>query len=139
MTRTGTEYHRESAADLMASNSQRGLQALRVMEEISKVLAPTATLDLEQLRYRGYTLEQQLLRPTKDSPRSLLQEARLCILVDGRESASAFTTYVDELFAAGADMLQLRDKQLPDRELLARSVVLAQAARRKPKLCSLLF
>ena len=59
----------------------------------------------------------------------LLQDARLYVLLDGRDSSASFVKLVQDLVDAGVDVLQLRDKQLPDRELVARARVLRQLTR----------
>jgi len=46
---------------------------------------------------------------------------RLCVLVTGRLSPLPFETLVGEVAAGGADCIQLREKGLPDRELLERA------------------
>jgi thiamine-phosphate pyrophosphorylase len=123
-----TEYLRASAEDLLATNSQRGLQALRVLEEAAKILNPAVAATIEQLRYRAYDLEKQLLTPSRMRRYELLKDARLCVLLRGLESQGAFEAYADRLFRAGADMIQLRDKNLNDRELLKRARALTKVA-----------
>ena len=46
----------------------------------------------------------------------LLRDARLYVLVDGRDSPGSFVRLVRGLVEAGVDVLQLRDKQLSDRD-----------------------
>jgi thiamine-phosphate pyrophosphorylase len=46
---------------------------------------------------------------------------RLCVLIDGRSSEGEFEALVKQLVASGVDAIQLRDKQLSDRELIARA------------------
>ncbi len=54
----------------------------------------------------------------------LLQDAQLYVLLDGRDSSASFVQLVQALVDAGADVLQLRDKRLPDRDLVERARVL---------------
>jgi hypothetical protein len=56
----------------------------------------------------------------------LLQDARLYVLLDGRASPDSFAQLVQALVEAGVDVLQLRDKRLPDRDLVERARVLRQ-------------
>ncbi|MCU0979957.1 MAG: thiamine phosphate synthase [Pirellulaceae bacterium] len=56
----------------------------------------------------------------------LLQDARLYVLLDGRDSPDSFAQLVQVLVEAGVDVLQLRDKRLPDRDLVERARVLRQ-------------
>lgn len=61
--------------------------------------------------------------------RDLLTEARLYVLVNGGESPDRFACLVRGLVEAGVHVLQLRDKHLPDRELVARARLLRQLTR----------
>ena len=54
------------------------------------------------------------------SARDRLAAARLCVLVAGGPDAAEFERLVSGLFAAGVQMVQLRDKQLADEALLDR-------------------
>ncbi len=48
--------------DLMAANLKRAQEAARVLEEISKVLAPSQASELQRLRFRLYELEKRSVR-----------------------------------------------------------------------------
>jgi thiamine-phosphate pyrophosphorylase len=94
-------------------------QSLRSLEEIAKLTDAAVAARFERLRYESYTLEKAI-DVTRTSI-ELLRLARLYVLVDGRSSEEEFRTLVSTLVAAGVDILQLRDKQLGDRELVARA------------------
>lgn len=64
------------------------------------------------------------------SRRERLANARLCVLVDGMDSAAACARQVASLAAAGAGLIQLRDKSLDDAALLERAIAAVAAARR---------
>lgn len=59
-------------------------------------------------------------------PAELLRDARLYVLLDGRDSTDSLVRLAQSLVDAGVDVLQLRDKQLADRELVGRARVLRQ-------------
>jgi len=61
--------------------------------------------------------------------RHLLHEAQLYVLVDGCESPERLAGLVRDLVEAGVHVLQLRDKQLTDRELVARARLLRELTR----------
>ena len=61
--------------------------------------------------------------------RDLLLEARLYVLVDGCQSPDRFVCLARSLVQAGVHVLQLRDKQLCDRELVERARLLRQLTR----------
>lgn len=49
--------------DLAAANSQRVQEALRVLEEFSRIGSPRRAEELGRLRFRVYSLEKDLLSP----------------------------------------------------------------------------
>jgi thiamine-phosphate pyrophosphorylase len=122
-----SEQSRAGTTEVVRASFQRALQALRSLEEYSKTVAPDAAAVLEQLRYRAYTLER-VVGITSDSL-ARLADARLYVLLDGRASNSDFGTLAESLVLAGVSMIQLRDKRLSDRELLARARRLVEIAR----------
>jgi thiamine-phosphate pyrophosphorylase len=124
---TPAELVRPDMASIVAANFSRLQESLRTLEEYAKTLDPDAARRLEQLRYRAYTLQRALDITRRASER--LAAARLCVLVDGRPSVVEFRRLVESLVAAGVHMIQLRDKSLADRELVARARLLRELAR----------
>jgi thiamine-phosphate pyrophosphorylase len=116
---TPAEQTRASLESIVAASFNRVQQSLRSLEEMAKLVDSSAAARIEQLRYQTYTLERavDITRTSLDR----LADARLYVLVDGRESASDFRSFAETLDKAGVDVLQLRDKQLSDRELLGRA------------------
>jgi thiamine-phosphate pyrophosphorylase len=104
---------------VVAASFKRVQQALRSLEEYAKVADLKAAAAIEPLRYQAYTLERAV-GITADS-RQRLADARLYVLLDGREDEVAFARIAESLVAAGVHVLQLRDKRLGDRELIARA------------------
>ncbi|MEX2175174.1 MAG: thiamine phosphate synthase [Pirellulaceae bacterium] len=119
---TVQEGRRESLGQLLAANWQRVEQALRVLEEYSKLLAPAVGATIEALRYRAYTLAKAGTISADSQHR--LEHARLYVLLDGGSSEQEFAERARALVAAGVHVIQLRAKTLADRELLARARVL---------------
>jgi thiamine-phosphate pyrophosphorylase len=68
------------------------------------------------------------------SPRSLLAAARLYLCTDSRASTGDFAEFVDTVYAAGVDIVQLREKGLEAGEEIALLEVVAAAAQRHGKL-----
>lgn len=116
---TPSESSRSDLAAVVAASFKRVQQSLRSLEECSKLLDASLSTVFESLRYRCYTLEKAA-DLTAESLRRL-DRTRLYLLIDGRASAADFTAFVRSLVTAGADAIQLRDKRLPERELLARA------------------
>lgn len=119
---TVAEGARSDAWIVCVASLERLKQSLRSLEEYSKVESATAATQFEALRYRLYTLEAAVGRICDSLDR--LADVRLYVLVDGRASAQEFEKLVRELLAASVDAIQLRDKQLSDRELIARAELL---------------
>jgi thiamine-phosphate pyrophosphorylase len=118
---------RADATAVVAANFKRVEQALRTLEEYGKLIDASLGADFERLRYRVYTLERavDLTRTSIDR----LGDARLYVLLDGRESLDAFTSLAAALVAAEVHIVQLRDKRLTDRELAARARRLRELTR----------
>lgn len=132
---TPSEHQRADLDDLLRANLARVQQGLRTLEEYAKVpLAPLVldaegmSTELEALRYRSYTLAaaMEVLRSSHDR----LQSVRLMVLIEGQAEPKLFQQLVVSLFAAGVPAIQLRDKQLPDRQLLDRAHSLVALARK---------
>ncbi|MGD9720272.1 MAG: thiamine phosphate synthase [Pirellulales bacterium] len=122
-----SEQARASIVEVALASLKRVQQALRSLEEFSKVIGGDAGPRLEQLRYRTYTLERAAVL-TGDSLERLA-DCRLYVLADGCESAAAFQRLVESLVAAGVGAIQLRDKRLADRELVDRARMLVRLTR----------
>ena len=125
---TPAEQQRTDSWDVCCASVERVKQSLRSLEEYAKVAAPDAAAAFESLRYRLYTLEAALGRTIDAIER--LADVRLCVLVDGRSSDGEFAALVEQLVSAGVEAIQLRDKQLSDRDLIARARCLCKIANR---------
>lgn len=130
---TDAEQQRQGVADVVIAAGKRLSEALRCLAEYGKTLGPGAerfTAAIESLRYSGYAIESALHhRLGAGRPR----QWRLCVLIT--ESLCAHHGWLDVAKAsldAGADCLQLREKELNDTELFDRAsqlVALAAQAR----------
>jgi thiamine-phosphate pyrophosphorylase len=121
------EKRRNDAWDVCAASFKRTEQSLRSLEEYGKLVNAEFAGRIESLRYRVYTLEKAI--DIGRSSRGRLAEVWLCVLVDGRKSASQFDELVRALVKAGVGLIQLRDKSLDDRELADRARQLVQLTR----------
>lgn len=130
---TPAEAQRLDSWDVCQASCERVKQSLRSLEEFGKAISPAMSGDIEQLRYRWYTLERTL--SMLHTSRSRLSATKLCVLIDGLETTEAFASLAHQLIEAGVDMLQLRDKGLPDRELVERGRTLQKIVREAPQPC----
>jgi thiamine-phosphate pyrophosphorylase len=124
---TPSEQSRSDLSAVCAANLQRTLEALRSIEEFSKLIDSAPAEEAKQLRYVVYRLARAI--GVQEESRRRLATTRLYVLADGGETPEAFTAYVRLLIAAGADAIQLRDKELTDRELVERGRRLVAATR----------
>lgn len=118
------EYERANLYQVALASQKRVEQALRCIEEYSKTLQPDIARRVEQIRYRLYSVGKAIC--TVAASQSSLTDRRLYVLLDGCESEAAFSELACEICATGADIIQLRDKQLSDRELVARGRLLRE-------------
>jgi thiamine-phosphate pyrophosphorylase len=116
---TPSEHRRSDLGGVLAANFSRLQEALRSLEEYGKLVDPALGARLEGLRYRTYTLHRgvEITRASVDR----LGQARLYVLIDGRDSPETFERLAGGLIEAGVDVIQLRDKRLSDRDLLGRA------------------
>ncbi len=114
---TGTEYERASPAHVAQVNLKRLQESLRSLEEFGKVFSAELGRELESLRYRAYTLERTVSLGT--AGRERLRNVRLYVLLTRSQCPAALDWTIREAAAGGVDVFQLREKTLPDRELLA--------------------
>ncbi len=124
---TASEGRRGDAWDVCAASFQRTEQSLRSLEEYGKLIHAEFAAQCEAIRYRLYTLEKAV--DISRVSRGRLDGVRLCVLVDGHDSAADFERLVRELVEGGVGMIQLRDKHLDDRKLVARARQLRERTR----------
>lgn len=116
---TSDEYKRSQFNDIVDANLARVNQALRALEEYAKAVCPELPAKLEATRYKFYDLEKSVKRAfyahTKMGDKSIY------VLTGGCRTDEEFKKRVLALCDAGADLIQLRDKDLDDVELLERA------------------
>ncbi|HEX3152274.1 MAG TPA: thiamine phosphate synthase [Gemmataceae bacterium] len=113
------EMTRHSPADVARINLKRLQEALRSLEEYGKVLQPQLVPGLEAIRYRSYTVERIVGIGT--DARSQLENAKVYVLLSGSGCLAAVDWTIREAADGGADIFQLREKSLNDRELIERA------------------
>lgn len=127
-----SEQVRENPRAVLAANFRRITEALRSLEEYAKLLDVWLAGQFEALRYDVYTLEKLTLVAVAAG--GALGDARLCLLVGGLPTLGDLTWIVGEALEGGVQVVQLREKNLPDREVLRRArevrILTAQARAR---------
>lgn len=124
---TAAEAVRLAPEDVLTANFKRLQESLRSLEEYGKLFGGELAARVEQLRYRTYTLHRAaaITRTSLDR----LADVRLYVLLDGCDSTEEFEHLACMLIQNGVDAIQLRDKNLDDRTLLARARRLRELTR----------
>ncbi len=130
---TDGEKTRWSSLEVVQASLKRLQEALRSLEEYGKVPVsgggPDLGARLEQLRYRSYTLEREIVLGT--TARQRLAQARLYVLLTGQQCTHSLERTIKEAAAGGAAVIQLREKELCDRELFQRARQVRQWTRKE--------
>jgi thiamine-phosphate pyrophosphorylase len=125
---TQSEHERGSLTAVARANWKRLQEALRSLEEFGKLHGDDLGRALEQLRYRSYTLERALLLGA--AARERLADASLYVLLSASGCSGSLEWTIAEAAAGGAQIIQLREKDLNDRDLLERATLVRQWTRR---------
>ncbi len=116
---TAAEQNRSDLADVVTAAGKRLGEAIRSLEEYAKTFSPNAAAQLEAIRYRFYTVEQQLARTLR--PVGRFAAVRLYVLITGSACRHSWEETAEQAIAGGADALQLREKSMDGGELLDRA------------------
>ncbi|HMO37375.1 MAG TPA: thiamine phosphate synthase, partial [Gemmatales bacterium] len=130
---TEPERHRHSLQAVMIANAQRLQESLRTLEEYGKVHSSSLGAQLEKIRYQSYTLEKIMF--SQDVAIQQLRHAKLYLLVSKSTSAASLEWTIHEAVAGGVSVVQLREKNKSDRELLR----IAKEVRSITRECKVLF
>ncbi len=127
-TITTTEEARRLSTDAVAKAALGRLtEALRCIEEYGKMVSPTDAADVEQIRYGCYTLGQRLFERHELLQR--IRTARLHVLLTASLCRHEWQRTAIATLRGGADVIQLREKELSDNELLERANWLREQTR----------
>ena len=125
---TPGEQTRASLRTVVVAAGKRLEESLRSLEECVKTVDPKVALRIESLRYRSYDLERRMTLAMGAAREgftgwrlSVILSAALCTHHPWQEVAR-------RAIEAGADCVQLREKNVNDREMLARIRALVEIA-----------
>lgn len=121
------------APGLGLRNIERAREALRALEEASRVLFPGVATGFEELRYRLYSIERVLAALAEGdgtAPSSRLEGVRLCVIASSSLSSKPLEEVVEGAIRAGAGMVQLREKGGGDAEVLRRALAIRELTAR---------
>jgi len=117
--RAPAEQSRADPEGVVRAAAGRCTEALRSLEEFAKCIDVAAAEDFAAMRYEVYAVEQALL--VGAARRLRIRAARVQVLLTGSLCRGDWRTVARQVLQAGADVLQLREKSMPDRELLDRA------------------
>lgn len=121
---TASESQRDNGRAIALASLGRLTQALRCLEEYSKLLDTSLAADFERLRYLVYDFDSAVQNVVESQSRFV--SAQLYVLVDAAEDEATFVRKARATIDGGADVLQLRDKAVGDRQLLERASLLRE-------------
>jgi len=104
----------QGIAGTIKANFSRAQQGLRTIEEFSKLIDIDVAKKIEQIRYRCYSLEKSF-NATLSGRRELV-DASLYVLINAQ---GEWESRVKAMVEAGVDLVQLRDKDRTDREIVS--------------------
>lgn len=126
---TDSERSRQSVEDVVTAAFKRLSEALRVLEEYGKTVDSQFAAAMEQLRYRIYDLEKRVrFEPWR---RFRFAAVRLYVLITESLCHGRWIDVAEAAIDGGAQCLQLREKTLPDGELIRRAESLRTLTRRQ--------
>ena len=138
---TANEQRRANLKDIITANCRRMQEAIRSLEEFGKLIDSQFSASCKQLRYQTYQAEQMLesrmTLPESNSKTALpttsrrrtqrqqrLQSSLLYVLMTEQFCNQPWKQTAEGVLAAGADILQLREKTLAAPELRRRAAYL---------------
>ncbi len=130
---TAAELSRETPRDVAVAACKRLSEALRTMAEYGKTLDAALADALERLRYRGYELERRLC--VTASAQDRMAKLRLYVLITEALCGGDWLATAEAALRGGANGLQLREKGLPDAELVTRAIRLTTLCHDYGALC----
>ncbi|MFH0910775.1 MAG: thiamine phosphate synthase [Planctomycetota bacterium] len=122
---TASEAARETPEAVARASMKRLEEALRALEEYGKLASAEAAAAFKRLRYDAYAVEPLLF--ASHDRRARLAQARLYVLVTGAHASTDALTAAREAAAGGADMIELREKELEDRAFYELALAVREA------------
>ena len=123
---TPAESARAGLADVAVAAGKRLGEALRVIEEIGKTVDPDLAREVEAIRYRFYDVEAAL-HLGLGSARA--RQWRVCVLLTESLCRRPWPEVLAAVVEAGADCVQVREKQMPAADLVRRARGVIDVAR----------
>jgi len=130
---TKSEGLREGLGNIISANTIRVAEALRVLEEFSKLYNPKAGKKFKEIRMKIYVIEQQLLHKiSKERLMENFKGAELYAIIDSRFSfGKSYESLAKAAIKGGAKIIQLRDKVLSTKKLIGIGIKIKELCAKK--------
>ena len=125
-TKTVSEFERVDFVSLVKANCGRVQQALRTIEEATKLIDATRSKKFESYRYESYVLEKSIVTSIQRGIE--FDGVNLYVLV-GQSGDDELLTLIQHLIEADVRLIQLRAKQVGDRPLIQLGKKITQLTR----------
>jgi len=112
--------------DSLTAACKRLPEALRVLAEALKPTEPGAAQSIEQLRYRFYTLEKDIV--LSRSAAQKFSKVKLYVIITN-DSPAEILNLTNRCIQGGADCIQLRAKHMPADQLFATAQEMAKVCK----------
>jgi thiamine-phosphate pyrophosphorylase len=126
---TPTENHREGPGHVAVAAAKRLTEALRCLEEYSKISCPLISQQFEAIRYRCYELEKRFF--LRAGHRSRLKDICLYVLLTKDLCRFPLLETAQAALDGGADCLQLREKDMVNSQLIELAILIADLCHKK--------
>ena len=113
----GRDGDREGVRGVALAAMRRAIEALRSLEEFGKLVDADLSADAARLRYQAYDLERDAVLAL-GSPHRF--QPTLCLLLTESLCARPWQETLAAAIGGGVDLVQVREKQMTARALLAR-------------------
>jgi len=114
------QFNRKTSEQIISSNSGRVQEALRVIEEFSRLHNNELAKIASRIRYEIYTIEIELLSLSKSKKsEEILKENDLYVITDQKEN---LLRIIEDILIAGVKIIQHRFKKGTDKDNLEEAI-----------------
>ncbi len=122
------QFNRKTSEQIISSNSARVQEALRVIEEFSRLQNHELSKIASEIRYEIYTIETDLLSYSKCKKlEEILKENDLYVITDQKDN---LLEIIEEILIAGVRIIQHRFKKGTDQDHLREAIQIKNLCKR---------
>ena len=122
------QFNRNTSEQIISSNSARVQEALRVIEEFSRLHNHELSKIASEIRYKIYTIEIDLLSYSKfKKSEEILKENDLYVITDQKDN---LLEIIEEILIAGVRIIQHRFKKGTDQDHLKEAIQIKNLCKR---------